>query len=66
MKVSTWEAALFIAHHKLNNVVWLVDRNRLQGYGGQKDVMQLEPLDKKLDAFGFDVIADQWSRLCSI
>ena len=52
---STWEAALFIAHHKLNNVVWLIDRNRLQGYGRTEDVMQLEPLDKKLEAFGFDV-----------
>src|SRR5580700_309077 len=28
---STWEAALFIAHHNLKNVVWLVDRNKLQG-----------------------------------
>lgn len=53
---STWEAALFIAHHKLTNVVWLIDRNRLQGFGHTEDVMQLDPLDKKLDAFGFRVI----------
>jgi transketolase len=53
---STWEAALFIAHHKLTNVIWLVDRNRLQGFGKTEDVMQLDPLDKKLEAFGFDVI----------
>ena len=53
---STWEAALFIAHHNLKNVVWLVDRNKLQGFGRTEDVMKLEPLDKKLEAFGFNVI----------
>ncbi|HLP53289.1 MAG TPA: transketolase [Chitinophagales bacterium] len=53
---TTWEAALFIAHHKLTNVIWLVDRNNLQGYGRTEDVMKLEPLDKKLEAFGFNVV----------
>lgn len=53
---STWEAALFIAHHNLTNVVWLIDRNNLQGYGRTEDVMKLEPLDKKLEAFGFNVL----------
>jgi len=53
---STWEAAMFIAHHNLTNVVWLIDRNKLQGYGRTEDVMKLEPLDKKLEAFGFEVI----------
>ncbi|MBS1592957.1 MAG: transketolase [Bacteroidetes bacterium] len=53
---STWEAAMFIAHHGLKNVVWLIDRNKLQGFGKTEDVMQLEPLDKKLEAFGFEVM----------
>ncbi len=53
---STWEAAMFIAHHQLTNVVWLIDRNKLQGYGRTEDVMKLEPLDKKLEAFGFNVL----------
>lgn len=53
---STWEAALFIAHHQLTNVVWLVDRNQLQGYGRTEDVMKLEPLADKIRAFGFEVI----------
>jgi transketolase len=52
---STWEAALFITHHQLKNIVWFVDRNKLQGFGKTEDVMRLEPLDKKLEAFGFDV-----------
>jgi transketolase len=56
---STWEAALFIAHRKLRNLVWLVDRNHIQGIGRTEDVMALEPLDAKLRAFGFHVaIAD--------
>lgn len=53
---STWEAALFIAHHQLKNVVWLIDRNRLQGFGKTEEVMRLDPLDKKLEAFGFHVV----------
>jgi transketolase len=54
---STWEAALFIAHRRLTNVVWLIDRNRIQGIGGTEEVLALEPLDAKLDAFGFHVVA---------
>jgi transketolase len=53
---STWEAALFIIHHELKNVIWLIDRNNLQGFGRTEDIMRLEPLDKKLEAFGFNVI----------
>jgi len=53
---SVWEAALFIAHHRLNSVVWLIDRNQLQAIGRTEDVLALEPLDAKLRAFGFHVI----------
>ena len=53
---SVWEAALFVAHRKLSNVVWLVDRNHLQGIGRTEDVLALEPLDAKLRAFGFHVV----------
>jgi transketolase len=53
---STWEAALFIAHRKLTNVVWLIDRNRIQGIGGTEEVLALEPLGAKLEAFGFHVV----------
>lgn len=54
---SIWEAALFIAHHRLTNVVWLIDRNHIQGIGRTEEVMALEPLDAKLRAFGFHVVA---------
>jgi transketolase len=53
---SVWEAALFIAHHKLTNVVWLIDRNRIQAIGRTEEVTALEPLDAKLRAFGYHVV----------
>jgi len=53
---SVWEAALFIAHHKLHNLVWIIDRNQIQAIGRTEDVLALEPLDAKLRAFGFHVI----------
>ena len=63
---STWEAALFIAHHNLKNVVWLVDRNKLQGFGRTEDVMKLDPLDKKLEAFGFNVVMAEGHNFFSL
>ena len=53
---SVWEAALFIAHHELRQVIWIIDRNRIQAIGRTEDVMALEPLEDKLRAFGFSVI----------
>lgn len=54
---SVWEAALFIAHRKLTNVVWVIDRNHIQAIGRTEEVLALEPLDAKLRAFGFHVIS---------
>jgi transketolase len=54
---SVWEAALFIAHRKLTNVVWIVDRNQIQAIGRTEDVLALEPLDAKLRAFGYHVLS---------
>jgi transketolase len=53
---STWEAAMFIANHGLANVVWFIDRNHLQGFGATEEIMKLEPLDKKIESFGFKVL----------
>jgi len=52
---STWEAALFAAQHKLNNLIVIIDNNGIQGFGRTKDVLDLEPLDQKWRAFNFDV-----------
>ncbi len=52
---SVYEAAMFCAHHKLNNLCAIIDRNHLQISGNTEDVMGLEPLSDKWQAFGFEV-----------
>jgi len=51
-----WEAALFAAHHKLANLVAVVDANGVQLDGYTKDILNLEPLADKWRAFGFEVL----------
>ncbi len=53
---SIWEAAMAAANFKLNNLIVILDRNRLQIDGYTKDVMKLEPLADKYRAFGWNVI----------
>jgi len=53
---SIWEAAMSAAHHKLDNLTALVDRNGVQIDGKTEDVMKLEPLKDKWHAFGWHVI----------
>lgn len=50
-----WEAFLFAAHYKLDNLCVVVDINGLQIDGATKDVMNTAPLDAKLRDFGFAV-----------
>lgn len=51
-----WEAAMAAAHFKLDNLVATVDRNQQQIDGWTRDVMELEPFDKKWQAFGWHTI----------
>lgn len=51
-----WEAMMFAAHYKLDNLCIAVDVNGLQIDGKTSDVMNSEPLDKKFEAFGARVI----------
>ena len=51
-----WEAAMFAAHNKLDNLTLFVDQNGLQIDGSVEQVCGIEPLDKKFEAFGFEVI----------
>ncbi|MDE7262791.1 MAG: transketolase [Oscillospiraceae bacterium] len=51
-----WEATMFSAHYKLDNLCIIVDVNGLQIDGRTKDVMNTEPLDEKFAAFGCDVV----------
>ncbi len=51
-----WEAAMEAGHHKLDNIVAIIDCNRLQIDGWVKDVMTVEPLAAKYASFGWDVL----------
>ncbi|MCK0473372.1 transketolase [Halalkalibacter sp. APA_J-10(15)] len=53
---SVWEAAMSAAQYKLDNLIGIIDRNRLQISGTTDDVMSNEPLDKKWESFGWHVI----------
>jgi transketolase len=50
-----WEAMMFAAHYKLDNLTVMVDNNNLQIDGAISDVMSPYPIDEKLAAFGLDV-----------
>lgn len=52
---SNWEAMLFAAHHKLNNMVAIIDRNNLQSMKTTEETLALEPLIDKFNAFGWFV-----------
>ena len=51
-----WEAAMFAAHRKLDNLVVIVDNNNLQIDGAIDEVCSPYPIDKKFEAFNFHVI----------
>jgi transketolase len=50
---SVWEACLVAAAHRLDNLVIVVDRNGLQANARTEDLIPLEPLDAKFEAFGW-------------
>jgi transketolase len=52
---TNWEAAMSAAHFKLGNLTVIVDNNKLQLADRVEKTMDIEPLDKKFEAFGFDV-----------
>lgn len=52
---SNWEAALFAAHHRLDNLIAIVDYNRIQSFGTVEAVLGLEPLAEKWRAFNWTV-----------
>ncbi len=52
-----WEAAMEAGHHKLDNLIAIIDYNRLQIDGWVADVMNVDPLEEKYRAFGWEVIS---------
>lgn len=53
---SCWEAFMHASHRKLDNLIAIIDRNNLQIDGTTDQVKNLNPLDKKLEAFGWNVV----------
>ncbi len=53
---SNWEAFLFAGFHKMNNVVIIIDYNKFQGYGKTEEVINLEPLKDKFEAFHWNYV----------
>jgi len=53
---TTWESALIAAQHKLDNLIVVIDANGLQAMGKVKDVLNIEPLKDKWNAFGWEVV----------
>ena len=52
---SVWEGLLQAAHHKLDNLTVIIDRNGWQSFGRTKDILDPEPLTDKFKAFGYGV-----------
>jgi transketolase len=53
---SNWEAILFAAHHRLDNLVAIIDYNQIQSLGPVAETIGLEPLAAKFDAFGWNAV----------
>lgn len=52
---SVWEAAMFAAHHRLNNMVGIIDRNQMGVLDFTESSLELNPMDEKFKAFGWEV-----------
>jgi transketolase len=52
---TTWESALIAAHNKLDNLTVIIDYNKFQAMGRTSDIVGIEPLAKKWEAFGWEV-----------
>ncbi|CCL09493.1 putative transketolase N-terminal section [Clostridioides difficile T61] len=53
---SVWEGAMASSHYKLDNLVAIIDRNKLQISGTTEEVMTLENLQEKWESFGWEVV----------
>jgi len=52
---SNWEAILFAAHHRLNNLIAIIDYNKIQSLGSVSETIALEPFADKWIIFGWAV-----------
>jgi transketolase len=63
---SNWEALMAASHYELDNLIIILDYNKLQITGSNKEVMKLEPLSPKFEAFGCSVREINGHDLASI
>ncbi len=54
---SVWETIMFASHQKLDNLTLIIDDNGLQAFGRTKDVLNIQPIEDKLNVFG-------WQTMC--
>jgi transketolase len=54
---TTWESALIANQHNLNNLIVIIDRNRIQSLGSTEETLRLEPLADKWESFGWKVVS---------
>ncbi len=52
---SVWEAAMFASHHKLDNLIAIIDHNKLQSLGRIDNIVSLKPFADKWKSFGWEV-----------
>lgn len=52
---NVWEAAMFAGHHKLSNLVYIIDNNDLGATGSTAENLNVEPVPEKFEAFGLAV-----------
>ena len=53
---TNWEALMSGGHYQLNNLVCILDKNQLQMTGNTHEIMNIDPVDEKVRAFGWNVI----------
>ena len=59
---SNWEAILFASHHKLDNLILIIDYNKLQSFGSVENTLGIEPMKDKFLSFGWKDVKDQDSE----
>ena len=53
---SVWESAMFASHNELDNLIFILDRNRKIILGDTEDLVKLEPIEDKWKSFGFNTL----------
>ncbi len=53
---SNWEAMLFAAHHRLDNLIAVIDYNKIQSLDSVNNTLRLEPFAEKLKSFGWHLV----------